>query len=123
MQKFPILKVSERPATQAVNELTYDWKAGEFTRSMPDTTLRSAFEGKEGNKRRRFVEKLLKTKAYIKTKTLADSLHSTEKQVGTLAAAINDKLMVDLALAEKVINSKRGSGYRINPVYMIVQKK
>lgn len=105
------------------NELLYNWRDQELSRTAMGQKIYFSFVDKKDNKRRRLVERILRTRAYVATKTLASLLRLPEKQVGNMVAAINDMVGVDLTLPEPLIDSKRGSGYRINPFYLVYQKK
>ena len=118
-----VKRTPEHVAPSKTEELSYDRKLGEFSRITSVGVVRSAFADAKDNKRRRLIEKLLGTRAYIGTKTFASYLTCSEKQIGNLVSAVNNKLMVDLALTTRVIDSKRGSGYRIHPAYAIIQKR
>jgi len=105
------------------NELMYDWKGQELSRIAMGQKISFSFVDKKDNKRRRLVEKLMRTQKFVETKTLESLLSLPEKQVGNMVAAINDMVGVALTLSESLIDGKRGKGYRINPAYMLYQKK
>jgi hypothetical protein len=108
---------------QTLNELMYDWNEQELFRFALGQKITSAFAGKDSNKRRQFVEKLLRTRGYVSTKTLRNILNLSEKQLGNMVAAINSKIGFELTLKEPLVISKRGKGYRINPAYTVYKKK
>lgn len=120
-----ITKLNERPAMQNdVIELMYDWQEKGFYRFALGQKLSSSFTDRRDNKRRQLTEKLLSARGYISTKKLMSSLRCSAKQIGNMITAVNDKVGADLTLrTEPLIDSKRGSGYRINPAYLVHQKK
>lgn len=115
--------ILERINPESYIELEYDWNHGQFTRTVPRHRLKSAFKGKEDNKRRTLAETLLQTRSFVKTATLASTLTCSEKQVSNTVAIINDRLAVDLTFpdSEPFIVNNSGKGYRINSFYRVYQ--
>lgn len=119
-------KLAARSVAQtAPNEIIYSWKKREFSRIVLGQEISSSFsDQKDDNKRRRLVEKLLRTQDYVRTKTLTGIFGCTTKEIGNIVAAINIRFGVELTLQNKLIDSKRGKGYRINRgAYVVYQKK
>ena len=113
----------ERIIVPASNEILYDWEDHTFSRRAMGEKFNSSFEKSQDNKRQELVERLLRTRDFIQTKTLGTYFKCTDKQIGNMVAAINNRIMTELALKEKLIEGQRNSGYRINPEYSIFQKK
>lgn len=118
------LQTQETPQHGKTTDLMYDWQEKEFYRFVFEQKVSSPFIDTEDNKRRLLIEKLLRAGGYVKTEKLAALLHCSTKQLGNIVAAINSRVEADLTLKDgPIIDSKRISGYRINPVYLVYQKK
>ncbi len=94
---------------------------GRITRTINDVVLEHDFSS-DGFKKE-LLSALLENGGYIKTRDLQKKIGSkSAESVAKTIAAINTALRSKLQLPQKqkVIESKRSSGYRLNPLYNIV---
>ncbi len=98
-------------------------RSGHITRTVDGSTFEHDFES-DGFKKEILVM-LHENDGYVQTKDLKQRTGSkSTESVAKTIAAINNVLRAKLQLPvkEKVIGSKRASGYRLNPLYNIVIK-
>ena len=96
-------------------------RTGRITRSVDGTTLEHDFESDGFKKDILFM--LHEHDGYVPTLDIQKRLGSkSTESVSKTIAAVNAVLRVKLQLPKKqdMIESKRGSGYRLNPMYNIV---
>lgn len=96
------------------------YRNGRITRSIDDAILDHDFES--GLKKEILIT-LLEEEGYMKTKDIQKRTGSKSTEVvSKTIAGINGILRIRLQLSkdQDVIESKRGSGYRLNPVYNVV---
>lgn len=94
---------------------------GHITRSIDDAILDHDFES-DGLKKEILIA-LLENEGYMKTRDIQKRIGSKSTEaVSKTVASINNTLRTKLQLSKTkdVIESKRGSGYRLNPLYNIV---
>lgn len=97
------------------------YRNGRIRRTVDDSTLEHNFEDDGFKKGILFA--LFERDDYLKTADLKRHLGSkSSESVSKMIAAINDTLKEKLQLPKnkKLIESKRGSGYRLNALYNIV---
>lgn len=96
-------------------------RSGRIIRTVDSSTFEHDFESDGFKKEILFM--LLENEGYVQTKDLKQRIGSKSiESVAKTIAAINNILRAKLQLPakEKVIESKRASGYRLNPLYNIV---
>lgn len=96
-------------------------RSGRIMRTINDTVLEHDFSSDGFKKKLLFA--LLENDGYIKTRDLQKKIESKSvESVAKTIASINTILRSKLQLPhkQKVIESKRISGYRLNPLYNIV---
>lgn len=96
-------------------------RSGRITRTVDGTVFEHNFES-DGFKKE-ILMALLENDGYVPTGDLKRRVGSKSvESVSKTIAAINNVLKAKLQLSpnEKVLESKRGSGYRLNPSYNIV---
>ena len=92
--------------------IVYDTKSGSLDRNLGGKCF--SYDLTENGKRKKLLDVLLARGAYVQTKELEDILESTA--VAKIVQTFNDYATNALRLkAVKVIQGKKGSGYRINP--------
>lgn len=97
------------------------YRSGHITRFIDDSILDHDFES-DGHKREILLA-LLENEGYMRTRDIQKRIGSKSTEaVSKTIAAINTILRTKLQLPKKkdVVESKRGSGYRLNPLYNIV---
>lgn len=113
-------KILEYQNDVPVIVLTFS-RSGHITRTIDGTTLEHNFES-DGFKKEILLI-LRENDSYVQTKDLKQRTGSkSTESVAKTIAAINSVLKAKLQLPtkEKIIESKRASGYRLNPLYNIV---
>jgi len=121
MLQFLKGKIAECYNDAPVIELTLS-NSGRITRSVGGVTLTHDFEGESS--RLDFIRLLTDHVGYTATEELMKSLgFKTEKALSGAKKTVNDILQNKLQLphGKELIDSKRNSGYRINPMYNIVR--
>lgn len=96
-------------------------RSGRITRAVDGSTFEHDFESDGFKKEILFT--LLQHDGYVQTDELKRRIGSkSTESVAKTIAAVNNVLKVKLQLPakEKVIESKRASGYRLNPLYNIM---
>lgn len=96
-------------------------RTGRITRAVDETVFEHNFESDGFKKEILFI--LLENNNYvptneIKQRTGSKSIESVSKTIAAINTVLKAKLQ--LPIKEKVIESKRASGYRLNPLYNIV---
>jgi hypothetical protein len=97
------------------------FRSGHIARTVGGTTLEHDFESDGFKKEILFM--LLENNNYvptneIKQRTGSKSIESVSKTIAAINTVLKAKLQ--LPAREKVVESKRASGYRLNPLYNIV---
>lgn len=120
MLKILNAKILEYQNDVPVTVLTLS-RSGHITRTVGSTTLEHDF-GSDGFKKE-ILFMLLENSGYvptneIKQRTGSKSVESISKTIAAINTVLKAKLQ--LPAKEKVIESKRGSGYRLNPLCNIV---
>jgi hypothetical protein len=92
--------------------IVYDTKSGSLDRNLGGKCF--SYDLTENGKRKKLLDILLVRGGYVQTKELEDILESTA--VAKIVQTFNDYAVNALRLkGVKVIQGKKGSGYRINP--------
>ncbi len=100
-------------SSQDSNVIIYDTKNGSLDRNLGGKCF--SYDLTENGKRKQLLEILLERGTYVKTKELELMLSSSA--VAKIAQTFNDYAINTLRLPKKtkLIQGKKGSGYRINP--------
>ncbi|MCC6323497.1 hypothetical protein IT400_01755 [Candidatus Nomurabacteria bacterium] len=103
-------------SSQDSNVIIYDRDNGSLDRHLGDKLF--SYDLTENGKRKKLLETLLDRDAYIQTKDLQKILSCPSSQaVAKMVQTFNDYAINTLRLPKKtkLIQGKKGSGYRINP--------
>lgn len=125
-QPTDVLILKELRQLNAKKEKTLQTQGDDFVivYDTNDVSLNRVIDGKvysydlsENGKRKRLLELLLDRKGYVKTEELKNLLDCpTTQAVAKIKQTFNDYACNTLKLKKiEIINSKKGSGYRINP--------
>ncbi len=96
-------------------------RSGRITRAVDSNTCEHNFESDGFKKEILFA--LIESNGYIPTSEIKQRIGSkSTESVSKTIAAINTilKTKLQLPIREKVLESKRASGYRVNPLYNVV---
>lgn len=103
-------------SSQDSNVIIYDRGNGSLDRHLGDKLF--SYDLTENGKRKKLLETLLDRDAYVQTKDLQKILSCPSSQaVAKMVQTFNDYAINTLRLPKKtkLIQGKKGSGYRINP--------
>lgn len=125
-QPTDVLILKELRQLNAKKEKTPQVQGGDFVvvYDTNDVSLNRVIDGKvysydlsENGKRKRMLDLLLDKKGYVQTEELKNLLECpTTQAVAKIKQTFNDYASNTLKLNKiEIINSKKGSGYRINP--------
>lgn len=98
------------------NVIIYDTKSGSLDRNLGGKCF--SYDLTESGKRKKLLDTLLYRDSYVQTKELEDILSCPSSQaVAKIVQTFNDYAINTLRLDKKtkLIQGKKGSGYRINP--------
>jgi CRISPR/Cas system-associated endoribonuclease Cas2 len=100
-------------SSQDSNVIIYDTRNGSLDRHLGGKLF--SYDLTENGKRKQLLEILLDRGTYVKTKELESMLSSSA--VAKIVQTFNDYAINTLRLPKKtkIIQGKKGSGYRINP--------